>query len=149
MRQDLFELQAFFTQYSSELGAGSGVSALLAAVQLDREEVQARLDAVNDAIETIDSEHARHLLLLSSSDKYLKRQVASLRQMLDTAEKTQKRAEELQTRQAELLLVIQTAQLKYDTAVGAIKETKSQLEKSLSTHLQGRRVNLMGDINQI
>ena len=68
VRQDLFELQAFFTQYSSELGAGSGVSALLAAVQLDREEVQARLDAVNDVFLEVGGsqwvEHVAEMLVI-------------------------------------------------------------------------------------
>ena len=150
---DLLELHSFLTQYAAELaagGAGGGaVSSLPTEQQLDSTEVQARLAAVSEAIETIDNEHARHLLLLCSEDKYLARQVASLRQMLDTSEKMRARADELQTRQAELVLVIKSAHPKYEAAVGAIKAAKAELEGALSTHLSGRRVNLMGDINQL
>lgn len=111
--------------------------------------MDARLKAVDEAIGTIDSEHARHLILLSTSDKYLTRQVAALRQMLDTSDKMRMRADELTTRQSELLMLIQNAHPKYEAAVGTIKATKSQLETALSTHLQGKRVNLMGEINQL
>ena len=116
---------------------------------LDRNTTRDGISAVSAAIETLDSEHARHLLLLSSSERYLERQAASLRQMLDSSEKMRGRAEELQTRQAELQLLIKSTYPKYEAAVGAIRSTKAEFEAALSKHFDGRRVNLMGEINQI
>ena len=98
---DLFELQAFLAQYAADLAGGASVSTLPSGLQLDRAEAGARLAAVNEAIEALDDEHARHLLLLGASPRYLDRQVASLRQMLDSSAKMRARAEEMQTRQAE------------------------------------------------
>ena len=146
---DLFELQAFLTQYLSELSGGASASALPNALQLDSAEVQSRLDAVTGAIESLDNEHTRHLLMLGSSEKYLERQVANLRQMLDSAEKMRRRAEELQTRQAELQMTIKGAAPKYQNAVNEIKRAKADLEAALAKHFDGRRVNLMGDINSL
>ena len=146
---DLFELQGFLTQYRAELGGGASAAALPSALQLDAAEVVARVEAVGEAIDALDNEHTRHLQLLGSSDKYLERQVANLRQMLDSAEKMRRRAEELQTRQAELQMTIQGAQPKYQAAVDAIKQAKAELEAALSKHFDGRRVNLMGDINSL
>ena len=91
----------------------------------------------------------RHLLLLGASPRYLDRQVASLRQMLDSSAKMRARAEEMQTRQAELSLTIQGAFPRYDGVVGAIKKAKDEFEAALSKHFDGRRINLMGDINNL
>ena len=76
-------------------------------------------------------------------------QVASLRQMLDSSEKMRRRAEELQARQAELKLTVQGTYPKYDGIVATIKKVKDELEAALSKHFDGRRVNLMGDINNL
>ena len=150
---DLFELQSFFTQFLAELsapGGGQAAASLPSGQQLDKAEVETRLTALNEAIDALDSEHARHLLLLGAPDgKYLDRQVSSLRQMLDTAEKMRGRAEELQTRQAELQMTIKGTYPKYEGVVSGIKAAKASLEGALSEHFDGRRVNLMGDINQL
>lgn len=76
-------------------------------------------------------------------------QAASLRQMLDSSDKMRGRAEELQTRMAELQLLVKSTYPKYEAAVAAIKAAKADLEAALSSRLDGRRVNLMGDINQL
>ena len=146
---DLFELQAFLAQYAADLAGGASVSTLPSGLQLDRAEAGARLAAVNEAIEALDDEHARHLLLLGASPRYLNRQVASLRQMLDSSAKMRARAEEMQTRQAELSLTIQGAFPRYEGVVGAIKKAKDEFEAALSKHFDGRRINLMGDINNL
>ena len=38
---------------------------------------------------------------------------------------------------------------KYEAVVEAIRSTKGELEAALSKHFDGRRVNLMGEINQL
>ena len=58
-------------------------------------------------------------------------------------------AEELKSREAELLLTIQGSYPKYQAVVAAVKKTKGELEGAISTHFEGRRINLMGDINNI
>jgi hypothetical protein len=146
---DLFELHGFLSQYTSGLDAGASASVLPATLQLDAKEAGARLSAVSSAIDLLDSEHTRHLLLLSTSESYLDRQVASLRQMLDSSEKMRRRADELHARQAELGLMIQSMQPRCATAVAAMKLAKEQLEDALSKRFDGRRVNLMGEVNSL
>ena len=52
--------------------------------------------AVGDAVAALDGEHARHLVLLRASDKYLGRQ-GNLCQMVDHAGKMRGLADELQS----------------------------------------------------
>ena len=146
---DLMELQGFLTQHATELKVSGAAAALPHALQLDSSEVEARLAAVNEVLAVLEDGHTKHLLLLSTSDKYVERQAHILEQMLDHADKMHRRAEELKTRQAELMLLIEAAHPKYDATVDAIRRTKEEFESALSKHLDGRRVNLMGDINNL
>ena len=146
---DLLELQGFLKQHASELSVGGAASALPPELQLDATEVGTRLAAVDAALAVLEETHTRHLILLGTSDKYVERQAAQLEQMLDSAEKMERRAEELQTRQAELHLLIDAAMPKYHAVVATIQATKGDLEAALSKQLDGRRVNLMGDINSL
>ena len=58
-------------------------------------------------------------------------------------------AEELKSREAELLLTIQGSYPKYQAVIEGVKRTKGELESAISKHFDGRRINLMGDINNI
>ena len=66
-----------------------------------------QLAAVDAIIAAVDNEHVRHLLLLQGSPKYLERQALTLRQQLEHADKMVRLAEELRSREQELLLTIQ------------------------------------------
>ena len=81
--------------------------------------------------------------------RYLDRQVAALRQQLEHADKMTRFAEDMQTRQAELLLIIKETYPKYEAVARRIKCAKAEFEAALSAHFEGRRVNLMGDISSI
>mgnify|MGYP002631588207 CR=1 FL=1 len=72
-----------------------------------------------------------------------------LRQYLDHADKMSQMAEDLKSREAELLLTIQGIYPKYKAVTELIKQRKSDLESAISIHFNGRRINLMGDINSI
>jgi hypothetical protein len=146
---DLLELQGFFRQHAKELGVPGASSALPVELQLDVADVQTRLDAVDAILAELDHPHTRHLLLLGTSGAYLARQVASLTQMLDTSDKMAGRAEELQTRMAELSLTISSMAPKYKAVVTDVGRTKDAFEAALSKVLEGRRVNLMGEINTL
>jgi len=145
---DLLELQGFFVQSLSELKGGAA-SALPVELQPDAAEVDARLGAVNAAISLLEDAHTKHLLLLGTSDQYLERQARQLEQMLESSDKMSSRAEELQLRQDELGATIRETHAKYADVVGTIQAVKSDFEAALSTHFDGRRINLMGDINSI
>ena len=146
---DLMELQGFLAQHAAELKTSGAAAALPHALQLDSSEVMARLAAVSEVLAVLEDEHTKHLLLLSTSDKYVERQARILEQMLDHADKMHRRAEELKTRQAELMLLIEAAHPKYAATADAILRTKEEFESALSKHLDGRRVNLMGEINNL
>ena len=69
--------------------------------------------------------------------------------MLDTAEKMRRRAEEAETRQAELSLTIRSTTPKCDELVASIKAAKGEFEAALSKQLGGKRIKLMGEINSL
>ena len=69
--------------------------------------------------------------------------------MLNHADKMRDRAEELTTRQAELRLLIAEAHPKYQAVVDATMKAKGEFEAALSKQFDGRRINLMGEINTI
>ncbi|KAL1529974.1 hypothetical protein AB1Y20_000901 [Prymnesium parvum] len=143
---DLLELHCFFRQRQAE-GSPDGLPAEL---QLDESELSDRLqEAVDAIVQSLDNAHARHLLMLQSSPKYMARQEQTLRQHLDHADKMLQLADELKSREAELMLTIQTAYPKYQAVVSRVKATKSLLEAAISKHFEGRRINLMGEINTI
>ena len=66
---DLLELQAWLSQRSVEVADGVSTGSLPSELQLDAGELSARLDAVDAALGELDSEHARHLLLMQSSER--------------------------------------------------------------------------------
>ena len=94
------ELGAFVAQRRAEMKSeGAAKGGLPLELQLDGAEVAAMAAAVGDAVAALDGEHARHLVLLRASDKYLGRQEANLCQMVDHAGKMRGLADELFTRQ--------------------------------------------------
>ena len=70
---DLLELQCFLRQRAVETAAASTES-LSADLQLDTDELDAQLRAVDGALECLDNDHTRHLLMLDSSSRYMDRQ---------------------------------------------------------------------------
>jgi len=147
---DLVELRGFFAQSANELkGGASAVAALPLELQPDGLEVESRLAAVDAALAVLEDAHTKHLLLLGTSDQYLERQARQLEQMLDTSDKMNGRAAELQFRKDELGATIAETHDKYAAVVATIQKAKDEFERELSKHFDGRRVNLMGDINTI
>ena len=59
------------------------------------------------------------------------------------------RQAELEERREELLLTIQGAYPKYNAVAAEVKRIKRSLELEMARHFNGRRVNLMGEINSI
>ena len=76
-------------------------------------------------------------------------QALALEQMLDTSDKMSARAEELQSRQAELHQTIKESQAKCSEVASLIEQAKTEFEAAVSKHFEGRRINLMGVINAI
>ena len=143
---DLLELGAFVAQRRAEMKSeGAAKGGLPLELQLDGAEVAAMAAAVGDAVAALDGEHARHLVLLRASDKYLGRQEANLCQMVDHAGKMRGLADELQERKEELALTVADATPKYQAAADAIRQLKGRFEGSLSATLGGRAVNVMGE----
>jgi len=145
---DLLELQAFLTQRRAEAASGA-TEGLPSELQLDSAELALQLAAVDEIVGALDNEHTRHLLLLQSSPKYMDRQEQALRCQLDHADKMIAMAAEIKSREAELLLTIQGAYPKYQAVVDAVKATKGRLEGAISKRFDGRRINLMGEINSL
>jgi len=140
---DLYELLAFLTQRAVESSAGA--EGLPLELALDRSELSAHIDATRSVCDLLDCEHTRHLLQLHSSERYLERQVAALRQLLTHADKMNALADGLRTRQAELLITIKSAYPRYEAAAAKVRALKLDLEGALSArHYNGRPINLMG-----
>ena len=148
---DLEELKGFWSQTVAELAGGGGAAAgaLPLEVQPDASEAAARLAAVDAPLAALEAEHTKHLLLLGASDAYVERQARSLEQMLDSADKMRARADELHTRHSELELTIAATARDAAALVDAVRAAKGQLEAAISKHFDGRRVNIMGEINAL
>ena len=145
LQSELGELQGFLKQRVAE-GPAEGLPREL---QTEEAQLAAWAAAVGEAHEVLEAPHTQHLLLLQCSSKYVDRQVAALRQQLDHADKMTGLAEELRARQAELQVVISEAQPRYDAVSVAVRQGKKDFEGALSKEFKGRKVNLMGEINDV
>ena len=145
LQSELGELQGFLKQRVAE-GAAEGLPREL---QAEEAQLAAWAAAVGEAHEVLEAPHTQHLLLLQCSSKYVDRQVAALRQQLDHADKMTGLAEELRARQAELQVIISEAQPRYDAVTVAVRQGKKDFESALSKEFKGRKVNLMGEINDV
>ena len=138
--------QGFLRQRAAE-GPAEGLPPSLA--QPEPAALSKWVAAIDAAYDVLERPHTQHLLLLQCSSKYVDRQVAALRQQLDHADKMTGLAEELRARQAELQVVISEAQPRYDAVSVAVRQGKKDFEGALSKEFKGRKVNLMGEINDV
>jgi len=65
--------------------------------------------------------------------------------MLNQSDKMRGLADDLQTRHAELTMMLKTAFPKYQAASARVKQVKGEFEQALgAAHFKGRAVNVMG-----
>ena len=72
-----------------------------------------------------------------------------LRQQLEHADKMTRHAEDLQARGEELMFSIKATYPRHEAAAAKLRATKGEFEAALSKLLEGRRVNLMGEISSV
>jgi len=141
---ELHELSGFLSQRLEEISTSSS-DGLPVALQLDTAHVEGCSAAVRQTFDLIDNEHTRHLIMLSTDERYFERQQQSLCQMLNQSDKMRGLADDLQTRHAELTMMLKTAFPKYQAASARVKQVKGEFEQALgAAHFKGRAVNVMG-----
>eukprot|EP00741_Cyanophora_paradoxa_P004683 tig00000823_g4545.t1 len=165
---ELLELQAFLRQRSAELEGKGDAATQAAAEQLQMHllnrassiapavlqhdhapSVAAYRAAVDAALAAIDGAHARHVLLVRGSSKYVDRLVASVEQAKAQGGKLRAMAAGLSQKRGEVQARNRAAQPQLEALLGATRQLKGALEQQISAMYHGRVVHIIGEINTL
>lgn len=149
---DLFELRAFLMQRCRELSGNSNellVSSASEAVRhVSADMAGAMLAGVNAAIAQFSGDKLKQLIALRTSPRYLDRLAAGLQQKAGQEAKFQRAAAESDVRRGKVQRQLMSDSAKLAVLVKKTRQAKDGAEAALSAKL-GRRINIMGEVNQL
>lgn len=149
---DLQELRAFLRRRRQELGS-SGATALLASsdAALARHEdagaLAAMLEAVDGALGQLTAPQLSQLLLIASSGSYVERLAAGLQRKGGQERKLLAAAAEALAKAQQAKCALREAQPRIAAVVERTRAIKAAVEAKVGSLMNGRRVNVLGDIN--
>jgi molecular chaperone GrpE (heat shock protein) len=155
--EELGELEVFLQQRLRELAAnadsptyaGLFASAPPAIQQVTSSVLKQQLAAVEAVQAALRAPQLSQLLVLRGSQRSVERLASSLRRKLDSAERALQQAADADERRKELLATMERTRLRLRAAIEAIKRLQARAEAALSELLEGRKVNIFGEINSL
>ncbi|KAL4459017.1 hypothetical protein ABPG75_013882 [Micractinium tetrahymenae] len=149
---DIFELRAFLMQRCHELGGKSNellVSSASEAVRhVSADVAAAMLQGVEAAVALLSGEKLKRLISLRTSPRCLDRLAAGLQQKAGQEAKFHRAAAEAEQRRSEIQRQLMADSAKLAVLVKKTRQAKEGAEAALSAKL-GRRINIMGEVNQL
>ena len=145
---DLLELEAFLKVRVEEMGKTEAIN-LLASMdfplsRLDRDQVAKLRTSVSECIEKINGEETHQLIMLNSSERFLKRLAQSTSATRKSAEQMVKRGASLEE-QMQAQLEKESVEIpKFEELKAKAKFLKLGIEKDLSAMYNGRPVFVQG-----
>lgn len=151
LMDDLQELRAFLHHRRLESGSNTlaygNCSGELATYDASR--VQAMLAAIDAVLEQLTSPELKQVLLTCTSRQYLERLCAKLQRKAGQEQRLLAAAAEAQTKMHHAKHSLIAVQPKISALVERTKAIKQYVEKALAGLLNGRRVNVLGEINTV
>lgn len=149
---ELLELKAFLLQRRTQLGRS--VQALHAGVpesvqQVTASQVATMLAGVDAVLDVLVGEAAKQLLLIKSSQRYLDRITRQLKAKQGQEAKFKRMAIETEHKRLDIQRGLVADAPKVQRLVAHTALLKAEAEKGLSAALGGRRVCIIGEINNI
>jgi hypothetical protein len=145
---DLLELEAFLSVRVEEMGKSEAIN-LLASMdfplaRLDRDQVAKLHTSVSTALEKLNGERAHQLIMLNSSDRFIKRLAQATVAPRKSAEQMMKRSAELEG-QMEAHLERERVEIpKFEQLKAKAQVLKREIEQTLS-NMYGRPVFVQGN----
>lgn len=155
---DLLELESFLTERLADLEQAEEVSqaAFTSSPNLPKsltiqspEKIKAFLSSIASVLSAMRDNHLQQQLSILSSDRYVDRCVENVFQLRFSAERQERTVIELEQRRNELQKQTQKAQKEFKDIQSKMKLIKKDLETEISKLIQGRKVIIMGEINQM
>lgn len=116
--------------------------------QVDGGRLAELLAVVTEAIETLDCDRTRQLLLIRTSERYVERLAGSVQQKKDHITKMEAKVDDAQDR-IDTLQAEKAASLpKYAELAARSRSLKQKLADGISALFDGRPVNIMGDVTK-
>lgn len=156
LKNDLYELDAFFKQRLLELNADEGVTyanqfqgtaTILAHQTIESIGIYAK--AITNVLDLMNAERFNQLVMIDSSARYLDRLEDSLKRKARHAVKYEEMIADLKTKTAGLIEQVAKAGPEIEALSSSTKALKSQLEQVLQPLFRGYRVHIVGDINNL
>eukprot|EP00775_Hariotina_reticulata_P008742 gene8742-8922_t len=150
---DLQELRAFLIIRKGGLSGSSSNADLLRALApelvaaTDLGGVLQMLQTVDGLIAALNDDKLRQLLMISSSSRYLERLSSNLQRKAGQESKMLAAAAETQARKQESRATLVSLQPKLADIVERTRSIKQSVEVALSKQFSGRRVNILGEVN--
>jgi len=150
---DLLELQAFLTQRMKEMSHGSADANHLTSapleVNIEPDQVTSMMSQVKVILDQLTSVQMQHLLLIRDSPRYVDRLRDSLRQKLASADKMVMNEKETAAVRRAAEEEGEALKPQLDVLKAQTKDLKLRLEEEITKKYNGRKVNVIGEVNTL
>lgn len=159
---DLHELYAFYSQRLAEcttkhnhemlLSSLIGASASGAQIRDIAEDVDTlrRLrTAVEGVLSYFEQDQLKQAISIQTSSRYLQRLAANVKHKSDTSLRLKVNVENMKTKRAQLQIERSNLADELNSLVAETRHVQQQVEQGISALYDGRKVNIMGDLNAL
>eukprot|EP01025_Chloroclados_australasicus_P030405 TRINITY_DN3051_c0_g1_i11.p1 TRINITY_DN3051_c0_g1~~TRINITY_DN3051_c0_g1_i11.p1 ORF type:complete len:441 (-),score=74.36 TRINITY_DN3051_c0_g1_i11:335-1657(-) len=150
---DLYELKAFITQRRTEMSS-KGHEGMLSVQpenvqRIGRDTCDNMLQVVNDILSQFHNERVKFLLMIKTSKRFLERMQRQLEQQSGQESKLKGLDVEIGKKREETQRQLMGAAPKLKALIQRMKTVKIAVEEELKKQFQGRRIKIIGEINNI